>query len=29
MLTKILKIVWLLIPVLIDVLGQDQNERDG
>jgi hypothetical protein len=29
MFTKILKIVWLLIPVLIDVLGQDQNERDG
>jgi|GEM_PF-4793524 len=29
MFTKILKIIWLLIPVLIDVLGQDQNERDG
>jgi hypothetical protein len=29
MFSKILKIVWLLIPILIDVLGEDQNERAG
>lgn len=29
MFKQILKIVWLLIPILIDVLGEDQKERAG